>query len=68
MVNTDLLDQRIEDSGLKIGFIIEKLGLSRTGFDKKRRGINKFRVAEVYVICDLLNLSDEERHSIFYAD
>ena len=68
MVNTDLLDKRIEESGLKISFLIEKLGLSRNGFDKKRRGINQFRVAEVYVICDLLKLSDEDRNSIFYAN
>lgn len=68
MVNTQLLDEKIVDSGLKIGFLIEKLGLSRTGFDKKRKGINQFRVSEVYVLKDLLRLSDEEEHSIFYDE
>ena len=68
MINTQLLDRKIEDSGLKISFIIEKLGLSRTGFDKKRKGKTPFRVSEVYVLKDLLHLTDDEEHIIFYAE
>ncbi len=66
MINTQLLDAKIEASGLKIGYIIEKLGLSRNGFDKKRKGITPFRVSEVYVLKDLLKLTDEEEVIIFY--
>lgn len=68
MVNTQLLDKRIEESGLKVGFIIEKLGLSRNGFDKKRKGKTPFRVAEMYVLGDLLKLSDADKSMIFFAD
>lgn len=67
MVNTQLLDDRIEQSGLKVGFIVEKLGLSRNGFDKKRKGKTPFRTAEIYVICDLLKLTDDDKASIFFA-
>lgn len=66
MINTQLLDAKIEASGLKIGYIIEKLGLSRNGFDKKRKGITPFRVSEVYVLKDLLKLTDEDEVIIFY--
>lgn len=66
MIDTQLLDKKIEESGLKISFIIEKLGLSRTGFDKKRKGKTPFRVSEVYVLKDLLHLTDEEESLIFY--
>lgn len=68
MVDTQLLDSKIESSGLKKSFIVEKLGLSRFGFDKKIKGINPFRVAEIYVLCDLLNISEEEKRKIFFAD
>lgn len=68
MLNTQLLDKKIESSGLKVGFIVDQLGLSRNGFDKKRKGKTPFRVAEVYVLCDLLRLSEEERRKIFYEE
>lgn len=68
MVNTQLLDERIEASGLKISHIVENLGLSRQGFDKKRKGITPFRVAEIYVISDLLRLTNDEKSKIFYSE
>lgn len=68
MLNTQLLDERIEKSGLRIGFIVETLGLSRNGFDKKRKGKTPFRTAEVYVMCDLLKLSDYDRDLIFFPE
>ena len=67
MVNTQLLDDRIEQSGLRIGFIVETLGLSRNGFDKKRKGKTPFRTAEIYVLTDLLKLTDDDKASIFFA-
>ena len=67
MVNTQLLDDKIVESGLKISHIVGKMGLSRNGFDKKRKGITPFRVSEVYVLKDLLRLSDEEEQIIFYG-
>lgn len=68
MINTQLLDSKIEQSGFKTGFLVEKLGLSRNGFDKKRKGKTPFRTAEIYVLSDLLRLSDNEKKDIFFAD
>lgn len=67
MVNTQLLDNRIEQSGLRIGYIVEQLGLSRNGFDKKRKGKTPFRTAEIYVLTDLLKLTDDDKANIFFA-
>ena len=66
MIATQLLDYYIEQSGLKISFIVEKLGISRNGFDKKRKGLIPFRVSEVYVLCDLLHIPNDEKPKIFY--
>lgn len=68
MLNTQLLDARIEQSGLKVGHIVETLGLSRNGFDKKRKGKTPFRTAEIYVLCDLLKLNDADKTDIFFAN
>ena len=68
MVNTQLLDAKINSSGLRIGYIVDTIGLSRNGFDKKRKGKNKFRKAEIYVLCDLLHLTEEDKQAIFFAN
>lgn len=65
MVNTQMLDDAINESGLKISFIVDKLGISRQAFDKKRKGLTPFRASEVYVICDLCNIGDAAKPKIF---
>lgn len=65
MVNTQLLDEAITKSGLRIGYIVNTLGLSRQGFDKKRKGITPFRVSEIYVLCDICHINDEDKTKIF---
>jgi hypothetical protein len=67
-INTQLLDKKIGDSGLKVSFVISKLGLSPEGFYKKKRGDVPFRAAEIYVLCDLLRISDTEKTLIFYPE
>ena len=68
MVNTQLLDAKISESGFRINHIVDTLGLSRAGFDKKRKGKNPFRAAEIYVLRDLLKLTTDEEKQIFFAD
>lgn len=68
MLNTQLLDEKIDKSGFKVGYLVESLGLSRNGFDKKRKGKTPFRTAEIYVLCDLLKLSESEKMAIFFAN
>lgn len=71
MVNTlyiespELLDEYIKKSGLKIGHIVKQLGLSRYGFIKKQKGINTFKASEVFLLCDMLNISEKDREKIF---
>ena len=64
-VDEQLLNDYIEKSGYKIGYICEQLGISRQAFDKKLKNVNKFRVSEVYVLCDLCRIPDADKHKIF---
>ena len=65
MTDTQLLEDKIKSSGLKIGYIVDKLGISRQAWDKKKKNEIPFRAAEVYVLCDLLNISDEDKPKFF---
>lgn len=65
LVDTELLDKKIEESGLKVSYIVDNLGISRQAFDKKRKGVTPFRASEVYVICDLCRIEVPERKKIF---
>ena len=66
-VDTQLLEDKIKASGLKNSFIIEKLGISAQAYGKKKNNQTPFRVSEVFVICSLLNISDDEKAEIFFA-
>lgn len=64
-IDTTLLEEAIENSGLRINYILEQLGISRQSFDRKRKNVDKFRQSEVYVLCDLLRLDKEQKKKIF---
>lgn len=67
--DTDLLNRYIDESGLRIGFIVEQMGISRQAFDKKRKGEVLFRLPEIYLLCDILGIRDEEtKRKIFYPE
>ena len=67
-VDTKLLDEAVEKSGLKTSYIVDKLGISKQAYHTKRNGKIAFRQSEVYVLCDLLHLNDEERMKIFFPE
>jgi hypothetical protein len=64
-VDTALLDDFIKKSGLKVGFIVDTLGISRQAFNQKRKGKYSFRAPEVYVLCDILKIPDDVKPKIF---
>lgn len=64
-VSTKLLQQKIKDSGLKMGFIAEKLGRSRQALSDKIQGKTEFLPSEIRILCELLHLSDDDRRLIF---
>ena len=67
-VDTALLDDYIEKSGLRIAYICEQLGISRQSFNKKRKGMIAFRQSEIYVVCDLLRITDvADKTKIFFT-
>ena len=68
MTNTDLLNQKIAQSGKKKQYLAERCGLSRAGF--RNCCINKaeFTAGQIQILCDELNITSlKERQAIFFA-
>lgn len=68
MVNTQLLDEVIRQSGKSKSFLAGKCGITLQSFRLKRINRNRFNTDEVDVLCNELNiksLRDKER--IFFA-
>ena len=68
MTDSEALSKSIENSGLKLTFIANKLELSREGFYKKLNNQTEFKASEIVKLQDILNLSNKERDKIFFTN
>lgn len=64
MTDKELLDEYIKKSGLKLSYIAEKLGITIQSLNNKRNNLSSFKAAEIYVLCDLLDIR-EDKDKIF---
>lgn len=68
MTNSKLLKLKIKESGLKLGFIVEKLNTSYAWFNKKLENKKDFNATEMQILCEILNITDlAEKDRIFFA-
>ena len=68
MTNSELLKLKIKESGLKLGFIVEKLNTSYAWFNKKLENEKDFNAAEIQMLCEILGITDlAEKERIFFA-
>lgn len=69
MTNTELLLRLIKENGLKLSFIAQKLGISRTALYRKIKGLVPFTGPEINILCKLLDLKTWARiKPVFFAD
>ena len=67
MTDTELLREKIENSGYKLQFIAKSLGLKYQGLLNKINNRSEFRASEIQALYDLLGLTEKERVAIFFA-
>lgn len=68
MTNVKLLEQLIQQSGLKKGFVADKIGVSRTTFYAQLKGKAEFKASQIRALCDVLDIKDDETiRAIFFA-
>ena len=67
MTNTGLLEQYIESSGYKKGFVAKQLGITAYGFALKVNNKSEFKASEIEALCSLLKIGAEDKEAIFFA-
>ena len=67
MTNTDLLKEKIEDSGYKMKYIASKIGLSYQGFLNKIQNKTDFTAPGIKGLRELLCIPADEAEKIFFA-
>lgn len=67
MTNTQLLRERMEQSGYKLRFIASKTELTYQGLMNKLNNVREFKASEIKALSDLLNLTEAERTAIFFS-
>lgn len=65
MLNTKLLEKRIDDSGMTMVAIAEKTGILRETLYNKLKGSSEFKASEISSISRVLGLSSSDRDAIF---
>lgn len=68
MTNWELLEQKISESGLRRAFIYEKVGISRSGWNHKKKTKGDFSTVQISALCDVLRITRlSEKEQIFFA-
>ena len=67
-MNLKYLNDRITLSHIPITAIAEEMGISRQTLYLKMKGERDFKSSEVFKLCGILRLTDEEKRLIFFAD
>lgn len=68
MTNYELLREKIRDSGMTIVAISNKAGILRETLYNRLNGKGDFTASEMMSLAKVLNLSNEERDAIFFAE
>ena len=69
MTNTELLEQKISDSGLKKSYIAKYVGISRGLLSKKIKNESAFNQYQIEKLCRVLNITSlQDKEQIFFAN
>ena len=64
-----LLNNKVEESGLKAKAIYDRLGISKASWYLKRAGKRPFTAQEIQQLCDILRITSlREKERIFFSD
>lgn len=67
-MNHELLKDTIQDRGVKVSVLADKIGISRQSLHMKLNGERSFDQGEIMAIKTTLRLSDEEFMEIFFNE
>jgi hypothetical protein len=67
MTNTELLEQKIKESGKKISYLADKVGLSYAGLRNCVTNKAEFKAKHIDILCKELSIDLKEMKTTFFA-
>lgn len=67
-MNYELLRAFIRDSGIKVSYLAEKIGMTRQSLHAKLNGSRTFTQSEIMALKIALHMNDEDFMRIFFAE
>ncbi len=67
-MNYELLRAYIRDSGIKVSYLAEKIGMTRQSLHAKLNGSRTFTQSEIMALKIALHMNDEDFMRIFFAE
>ena len=64
-MDKSLFDNKVAERGIKYAFIAEKLNISGQALTRKRNGNIPFKISEIKILKEILDLSDKDISKIF---
>lgn len=68
MTDLKMLEDVIRESGMTMVALSKKSGIKRETLYNRLKGVGEFKVSEMTGISRALNISDEQRDKIFFAN
>lgn len=67
MTDWELLEKKIDESGLRRSFVYESVGISRSGWNHKKKSNGDFTQTQIVKLCDVLRITRlSEKEQIFF--
>ena len=67
MTNSALLREKISQSGLRMGYIADCMGISRASLYNKISNKREFKASEIMTLAKLLSLNRSQEKEIFFT-
>ena len=68
MTDTEILNARIKEMGIKKGKLAAELGITQTALWQKMNNKREFKASEINALCSLLCISSlQDKEKIFFA-
>ena len=68
-MNQQKLSEKMKEKNISVYQMYTILGISKSAFYRKCKGITEFKLNEIKKICDVLGLqSSDERDTIFFTE
>lgn len=68
MTDWDALERKVDESGLRRAYVYKSIGITRSGWNHKKKNKSDFKPVQISALCDVLRITKlSEKEQIFFA-